>query len=173
MELVYKSVGELIEYENNPRKNDEAAIKVAESIKEIGFINPISITPDNLIISGHARLKAARLLGLEKVPCIIHNMSDDDAKLTRIIDNKSAEYATWDVSKLQTELTKNSISMSFFNSGYRDLHERKNDLSVIFGKNKIPVTESEYKNLKAVFDDYINKNKSYLGFISYILKDIK
>ena len=52
MEIIYKSVDELIEYENNPRKNDEAAAKVAESIKEFGFINPISITPGNLIISG-------------------------------------------------------------------------------------------------------------------------
>ena len=171
MEIVYKSINELIEYEDNPRKNNEAAVKVAESIKAFGFINPISITPGNLIISGNTRLKAARLLGLEQVPCIIHNLTDDDAVFAGTIDNKSAEYATWDIVKLQNGLSKNSISMPFFTSGYRDLHERKNDLSVIFGKNKIPVTESEYLNLKLVFDDYVNENKSYLGFIHYILRD--
>ena len=172
MEIIYKQIGELIEQENNPRDNDEAAQKIAESIKEFGFINPIAITADNIIISGHTRLKAAHLLGLEEVPCIIHDLPDSDVAFAGIIDNKTTEYATWDVSKLQAEMQKFSgFAPVFFSVSTSDLTARKNNLTLVFGNNRIPVTETEYKNFKLVFTDYVEKNRSFLGFISHILKD--
>lgn len=61
----------LNEYENNPRFNDEAVGKVAESIKEFGFKVPIIIDKSNTIIAGHTRYKAAKQLGLKKVPCML------------------------------------------------------------------------------------------------------
>ena len=71
MEIIYKRPDELIEYEGNARRNDAGVAKVAESIKEFGFLNPITIDENNVIISGHTRLKAARQLGLTEVPCSI------------------------------------------------------------------------------------------------------
>lgn len=81
MEIVYKRVDDLIEYEGNARRNDAGVAKVAESIREFGFLNPITIDPNNVIIAGHTRLKAAKQLGMEEVPCIVQNLSEEDAKL--------------------------------------------------------------------------------------------
>ena len=68
--IVYKRVDELIPYENNPRINDKAVNYVASSIKEFGFKNPIIIDNDNVIVAGHTRLKACKVLGIKEVPCI-------------------------------------------------------------------------------------------------------
>ena len=57
-------------YEKNPRKNEDSVKYVANSIKEFGFKVPIVIDADNVIVAGHTRWKAAKQLGLEKVPCI-------------------------------------------------------------------------------------------------------
>lgn len=61
----------MIPYENNPRKNDNAVDQVANSIKSFGFKVPIVIDKDNVIVAGHTRLKTAKKLGLETVPCIV------------------------------------------------------------------------------------------------------
>lgn len=169
MEIVYKSVDSLVEYEGNARRNDAGVAKVAESIKEFGFLNPITIDTNNVIISGHTRLKAAKQLGMTEVPCIVQNLSEEDAKLARIIDNKSHEYSTWDVGKLHKEL--DSIGMDFkttFFTPNRDRKFYKENKMLIFGNTELPITEEEYARLKAVYDAYINKNKTYLGFVLFL-----
>ena len=156
MEVVYKKVDDLIEYEGNARRNDAGVAKVAESIREFGFLNPITIDANNVIIAGHTRLKAAKQLGMEEVPCIVQNLSEEDAKLARIIDNKSHEYSTWDVGKLHQEL--NGIGLDFkttFFTPNRDRKFFKDNKFLIFGNNELPITEEEYARLKAVYDDYI------------------
>ena len=65
MEIIYKKIDELHEYEGNARRNDSGVAKVAESIKQFGFLNPITIDKNNVIITGHTRLKAALQLGME------------------------------------------------------------------------------------------------------------
>lgn len=55
--VVNMSLSEIIQYENNPRNNDAAVDKVAESIKEFGFKVPIIVDKDNIIIAGHTRYK--------------------------------------------------------------------------------------------------------------------
>ena len=172
MEIVYKRVDDLIEYEGNARRNDAGVAKVAESIREFGFLNPITIDPNNVIIAGHTRLKAAKQLGMEEVPCIVQNLSEEDAKLARIIDNKSHEYSTWDVGKLHQELS--GIGLDFkttFFTPNRDRKFFKDNKFLIFGNNELPITEDEYARLKAVYDDYISKNKTYLGFGMFLTGD--
>lgn len=169
MEIVYKKVDELVEYEGNARRNDAGVSKVAESIREFGFLNPISIDANNVIISGHTRLKAAKQLGLTEVPCIVQNLSEEDAKLARIIDNKSHEYSTWDVGKLHQEL--GSIGMNFKTTFFTPNRDRKfftENKFLIFGNNELSITEDEYARLKAVYDAYIEKNKTYLGFVLFL-----
>jgi hypothetical protein len=169
MKIVYKRVNELVEYESNARQNDAGVVKVAESIKEFGFLNPITIDKNNVIISGHTRLKAAIQLGIEEVPCIVQNLSEEDAKLARIIDNKSHEYSTWDVGKLHQEL--NNIGLDFKTIFFTPNRDRKffiENKLLIFGSNELPITEEEYTRLKKVYDDYISRNKTYLGFILYL-----
>lgn len=169
MEIITKRVDELIEYEGNARRNDAGVAKVAESIKNFGFLNPITIDAKNVIISGHTRLKAAKQLGLEEVPCIVQNLSEEDSKLARIIDNKSHEYSTWDVGKLHQEL--DGIGMDFKTTFFTPNRDRKfftDNKFLIFGNNELSITEDEYARLKAVYDEYIAKNKTYMGFVMFL-----
>ena len=116
-----KKTQELLEYENNPRSNDAAVDAVANSIKEFGFKVPIVVTSDNVIIAGHTRLKASLKLGLELVPCIVaDDLTQAQIKAFRLADNKTAELATWDFSKLEEELS--NIDMDMLQFGFEDLH---------------------------------------------------
>lgn len=106
MEIETIPIAEIVPYEKNPRKNDKAAEIVAKSIKEFGFKVPIILDKNNVIIAGHTRLKAAKILGLKEVPVIwADELSDEQVKAFRIMDNKSNEYATWDIEMLKTELS--------------------------------------------------------------------
>lgn len=70
MNIIEMNVENLIPYENNPRKNDDAVEKVALSISAFGFKVPIVIDANNVIVTGHTRLRAAKKLGITTVPCI-------------------------------------------------------------------------------------------------------
>ena len=96
---------EITPYYNNPRKNDEAAIKVAESIKAFGFRNPIIVDKDMVIIAGHTRWKASLKLNLETVPVIVAaDMDQEKVKAYRIADNRVGEFAEWDWQALEREM---------------------------------------------------------------------
>ena len=115
-----KKVSELKEYENNPRNNEAAIDAVAKSIEEFGFKVPIVITKDDVIIAGHTRLKASLKLGLATVPCIVaDDLTEGQIKAFRLADNKTAELASWDFSKLESELASIEMDMSQF--GFEDL----------------------------------------------------
>ena len=100
-------IDELKPYENNPRHNEAAVGPVANSIKEFGFKVPIIIDKNNVIIAGHTRLKAAKLLGLETVPCVLaDDLTEEQAKAFRLADNKVSEFAEWDFDELEKELSE-------------------------------------------------------------------
>ena len=105
MEIQWLELGEVKPYANNPRKNDASVDKVAASIREFGFQQPIVLDKDNIIVAGHTRYRAAKLLGWEKVPCIIaSDLSDEQIKAYRLADNKTAEASEWDFDLLDVEL---------------------------------------------------------------------
>jgi hypothetical protein len=105
MQIVEKKISELVEYEGNPRINDDAVEPVAQSIKSFGFKQPIVIDRNNTIVCGHTRLKAAIKLGMEGVPCVIaDDLTEDEVKAYRLVDNKTAEYAQWNYELLDSEL---------------------------------------------------------------------
>ena len=105
MNIVEKKLGELQPYENNPRKNDSAVPYVAESIKRYGFKVPIVIDKDGVIVAGHTRYLASIELGLETVPCIVaDDLTDEEIKEFRLVDNKTSEFAGWDFDMLSAEL---------------------------------------------------------------------
>lgn len=119
MEIIEKKVEELIPYDNNPRKNDEAVDKVAESIKEFGFKVPIVIDSNDVIVTGHTRLKAAKKLGLKSVPCIqADDLTDEQIKAFRLADNKVSEFSVWNLERLDEELESIDIYMERF--GFTD-----------------------------------------------------
>lgn len=99
------SISLLREYDNNPRNNDGAVDAVAKSIREFGFKVPVVVDTDNVIVCGHTRVKAARELGMETVPCIIaDDLTPEQIRAFRLADNKTAELAGWDFAKLEEEL---------------------------------------------------------------------
>ena len=105
MNITIMKVSNLIPYINNPRNNVDAIDKVASSIKEFGFKNPIVVDKDNVIINGHTRLLASKKLGLEEVPVIkADDLTEAQVKAFRIADNKTSEYAEWDEDLLKLEL---------------------------------------------------------------------
>lgn len=116
MNIIDVEVEKLIPYENNPRKNDEAVDKVALSISAFGFKVPIVIDANNVIVTGHTRLKAAKKLGLKTVPCILaDDLSEEQIKAFRLADNKVGEFSEWDDEKLMKELEElESMDMSIY-----------------------------------------------------------
>ena len=103
--IVYKKVDDLIPYDNNPRNNDEAVDYVAKSIEEFGFKVPCVVSGDGVLITGHTRLKACKKLGIEEVPCIVaDDLTPEQMKAFRLADNKTSEFAEWDLDKLDIEL---------------------------------------------------------------------
>lgn len=106
MQIEYIDIDELIPYANNPRNNDGDAVdRVAASITEYGFKNPIIIDNNNVIVAGHTRMKAAKKLRLDKVPIIrADDLTPAQVKAFRLAENRVSEYATWDNELLAIEL---------------------------------------------------------------------
>lgn len=125
MNIIEMSVEELIPYENNPRKNDDAVEKVALSISAFGFKVPIVIDANNVIVTGHTRLRAAKKLGITTVPCIkADDLTDEQIKAFRLADNKVAEFSQWDEEKLMKELDElGTIDMSLYGFDFPDDEE--------------------------------------------------
>lgn len=114
-EIVMVCLDDIVPYENNPRHNENAIDKVAESIKEFGFTNPILLDGDDVIIAGHTRYEASKVLGLEEVPCMyLTDLSDEQVKAYRLVDNKTSEFADWDFNALSAELAEIEMDMSVF-----------------------------------------------------------
>lgn len=95
----------LVPYARNPRITAHAVDKVAASLKEFGFRQPIVVDSEMVIVVGHVRYQAAQKLGLKKVPVhIAENMTPEQVKAYRIADNRTGEEAQWDNELLGLEL---------------------------------------------------------------------
>lgn len=105
MKIVERPIDSITPYENNPRINDQAVDAVAASIKEFGWNVPIVCDENWVVIAGHTRLKAARQLGMTKVPVYVaKGLSAEQIKAYRIADNATAARSQWDDEKLTKEL---------------------------------------------------------------------
>jgi ParB-like chromosome segregation protein Spo0J len=124
MELKKVSVKDIIPYDNNPRKNDNAVDAVMESIKQCGYIAPI-ITDENMVVlAGHTRLKAIKRLGWRECNVeIIKGLTEEQKRKYRILDNKVGELAEWDFSRLEEEL--DGLSFDGFDFGFDDLDQEE------------------------------------------------
>lgn len=101
-------VSELIPYVNNAKVHSEEQItKIASSIREFGFLNPVLIDKDKNIIAGHGRVMAAKKLGLETVPVLfIEGLTDAQRKAYILADNRLGELAGWDQELVNAELAQ-------------------------------------------------------------------
>ena len=104
-EYVTLRLNDIVPYENNPRHNDEAVEYVAESIKQCGYISPIVIDEDNVILCGHTRLKALKSLGNNEAEVMkVTGLTEEQKKKYRILDNHTNTFAEFDMDLLADEL---------------------------------------------------------------------
>lgn len=104
--IEHVAAGNLRPWARNARIHSKKQIRqIAESIKTFGFTNPVLIDRANTILAGHGRVEAARLLGMEQVPCVrLENMTPDQKRAYVLADNKLALNAGWDLELLAGEL---------------------------------------------------------------------
>lgn len=104
---VYKvSINQIKPYQNNAKIHGPDQIrKIADSIREFGFLNPILLDSENMILCGHGRLEAAKLLGMEEIPALYADgLSEAQKRAYILADNKLGELADWDTGLLSEEL---------------------------------------------------------------------
>jgi len=105
MKVEFRSLAQITPYEKNPRINDPAVDGVAASIKQFGFRQPIVVDADGVIVVGHTRWKAAKQLGLKRVPVhVAADLTPEQAKAYRIADNQTASVAEWEMNQLLREI---------------------------------------------------------------------
>jgi len=97
------NIDKIIPYANNPRKNQNID-KVANSIKEFGFRQPLVVDKHYNIVAGHTRYQAAKQIGLKEVPIHIANLNKEQLKAYRIADNRVNQESEWDYQLLHNEL---------------------------------------------------------------------
>lgn len=105
MEITKRRLADIVPYAANAKKHDKRQINnVAESIKQYGFVQPIVIDRDGVIVIGHCRALAAKKLGMEEVPCVcVDDLTPEQVNAMRLVDNKSNE-SDWDFDLLADEL---------------------------------------------------------------------
>lgn len=106
LKIVNRDPGKLIAYDGNARTHSDKQIaQIAASIRTFGFLNPVLIGSDGIVIAGHGRVAAAMQLGLGEVPTIeLAHLSDAERRAYVIADNRLAELAGWDRDILTIEL---------------------------------------------------------------------
>ena len=121
MEITNKRIADIIPYAANAKKHDKRQINnVAESIKQYGFVQPIVIDRDGVIVIGHCRALAAEKLGMKEVPCVcVDDLTPEQVNALRIVDNKSNE-SPWDFDILHDELADIDLSGFDFDFGLED-----------------------------------------------------
>ena len=118
-------------YPNNPRKNDGAVDAVAESIRQCGYVAPIIVDEDGVILAGHTRYKALKKLGYETADVLIKSgMTEEQKKKYRLLDNKTNELADWDFDLLAEELPGLDLSAFDFDWGIENEDEYGTDFSL-------------------------------------------
>ena len=156
----------LVPNDRNARTHNLRQIKkIAASIQQFGFVNPVLIDAENGIVAGHGRVEAAKRLGLEKVPTLrVEHLSDADKRAYILADNRLAEDAGWDEDILAIELQglidmDVSIELTGFElaevdriiegqgSSASDMVEGPADELVPVDKDAAPITKELWLNL--------------------------
>ena len=127
IQIVYKKIGDLKPYKKNAKKHPKEQVeRIANSIKEFGFTQPVIIDKDNCVVAGHGRILGAKKAGLKTIPTVkLESLTEEQIKAYRLVDNKTNE-SDWDFSLLDEELgiLADTIDMDLF--GF-DLTEQEDE----------------------------------------------
>jgi ParB-like chromosome segregation protein Spo0J len=98
IQIQYRSVGDLALDPRNPRQHSQRQVnRIADSIREFGFVMPVVIDDNSQVVIGHGRVLAAKKLGMPRIPVVeIRHLSKGQLKALRIADNRLAQHAHWD-----------------------------------------------------------------------------
>ena len=118
MRIENRRLAELTPYPANAKKHDAVQVaNVAESIRQYGFVQPVVVDRDGVIVIGHCRALAAEKLGMVEVPCVcVDDLTPDQVNALRLVDNKTNE-SPWDLDLLATELPELDLSAFDFEWG--------------------------------------------------------
>lgn len=119
MNIIQKNIDEIVPYAKNAKKHDKTQIaNVAESIRQYGFVQPVVVDRDGVIVIGHCRTLAAKKLGMKEVPCVcVDELTPEQVAALRLVDNKSNE-SDWDMDLLGEELGELDLSAFDFDWGF-------------------------------------------------------
>ena len=124
MNIQSRLLADIVPYAKNAKKHDNRQINnVAESIKQYGFVQPIVIDRDGVIVIGHCRALAAKKLGMKEVPCVcVDDLTPEQVNALRLVDNKSNE-SDWDFDLLADEIPGLDLSAFDFDWGLPEITE--------------------------------------------------
>ena len=139
MTKTYETVklDKLTPYANNPRNNDSAVPAVKASIEQVGYITPIVVDENYEILAGHTRAKALTKMGADEVQVlVVEGLTDEEKRKYRLLDNKTSEFATWDIDLLEVELDDLDFDGYDFGFGIEEIFE-ETDLDAEDEKNSV------------------------------------
>ena len=117
LNIVYRNIKDLKPYKKNAKKHPKEQVeRIANSIKEFGFTQPVIIDSNNCVVAGHGRILGAKKAGLKQVPTVmLEDLTEEQIKAYRLVDNKLNE-SDWDFSLLDEELENltEDIDMELF-----------------------------------------------------------
>lgn len=143
MRIENRRLAELTPYRANAKRHDAAQVaNVAESIRQYGFVQPVVVDRDGVIVIGHCRALAAKKLGMVEVPCVcVDDLTPEQVNALRLVDNKTNE-SPWDLDLLAAELPELDLSAFDFEWG---LQAQLNDEVVEDDYNPTPPAEPRSK----------------------------
>lgn len=162
-EIVMVDIDKINPYANNPRINDATVKRLVGLIPKVGFDVPLVLDRENRIIKGHARYKAAKELGIKKLPCIYSDNPDSVNDFDRIADNKVHEFTTWDEEQRAHEIDMIDTDYDFSELGLStgDMSDIGFDMSdVPEDENDIGISEEERRQKLLAY--LSSKNKELL-----------
>lgn len=168
LNIVYRNIKELKPYKKNAKKHPKEQVeRIANSIKEFGFTQPVIIDTNNCVVAGHGRILGAKKAGLTQVPTVmLEDLTEEQIKAYRLVDNKLNE-SEWDFSLLDEELENltEDIDMNLFGFDESEIEQEEVE-KVEFEKRKLCKVIVEIENKRAA--EKLYKKLSSEGYICKI-----
>lgn len=162
MQVVMRKIRDLKPYKNNAKKHPKEQVnRIAESIKEFGFTQPVLIDKNNEVVVGHGRILGAKQAGLKEVPTVmLEDLTGEQIKAYRLIDNKLNE-SDWDYMLLDQEveqLLQSDIDMSLFGFDTKSLEdyfkdEEKEVKFKVKEKHEVHIVCETQKQVQQIYEE--------------------
>lgn len=179
MKVELLPIAQVVPYARNPRINAHAVEKVAASIKEFGFRQPIVVDGEKVIVVGHVRYEAAKQLGLKKVPVhVAGELTPEQIKAYRITDNRVGEESEWDKALLQLEVAE--LDGAAFDAGVlgfnaeelKEIQASLEELEDGFGEDEDGNTEEADTTARIGSYTFTIERERYLEWLEAIKQDV-